>query len=115
MGAAGHGLGDLRQMQGHGGRGAAWQDEGGALGRGGADGAEDIGRAGPLVARGYGPRAATGPAAGDLVFLPDPGLVLEPDLYRLAGSLAGRDLRHSRGKVLWDGPPPPWAPGWPRL
>ena len=100
MGAAGHGLGDLRQMQGHGGRGAAWQDEGGALGRGRADGAEDIGRAGPLVAWSCGPRPATRPAAGDLVLLPDPGFVLEPDFYRLAGGITRRNLRHIHGEVF---------------
>jgi hypothetical protein len=51
-------------------------------------------------------RATSRPSAGDLVLLPDPGFVLKPDLYRLAGSFTRCDLRHIRGEVLWDGPPP---------
>jgi hypothetical protein len=87
-------------VQGHGGGGAAGQDEGSTLGLGWADGAEDIGRAGSLVARSYGPRAAARPAAGDLVLLPDPSLILEPDFYRLAGGITRRDLRQILGEVF---------------
>ena len=43
------------------------------------DGAEDIGPLGAQILWGAGPGAALGPAAGDLVFLTDPSLVLEPD------------------------------------
>ena len=100
VGAGRHGLGDLGQMQGHGGGGASRQHKGGALGLGRANGAEDVGRAGALIARCYGPRAAAGPSAGDLVLLADPGFILEPDLYRLAASLARRDLRQVLGEVF---------------
>ena len=100
MGARRHGLGDFGQMQRHGGGGASGQDERGALALGGADGAEDVGRAGALVARRRGTRAAAGPSAGDLVLLSDPRLVLEPEFYGLARSLARRDLRQVRGEVF---------------
>lgn len=50
MSARGHGLGYLGQMQGHGGGGAAGQHKAGALGLGRADGAEDVGRTGALIA-----------------------------------------------------------------
>src|SRR4051812_22264613 len=43
-----------------------------------------VGRGGPLVLGGGRARAAFGPAPGDLVLLPDPGLIGEPDLERLA-------------------------------
>ena len=59
------------------------QDEGGALALGRADGAEDVGRGGALIAGRGGARAAAGPSAGDLVLLSDPGFILEPDLYGL--------------------------------
>ena len=100
MGAGRYGLGDFGQMQGHGGGGASGQHEGGALGLGRADGAEDIRRAGALVARRYGPRATPGPAASDLVLLADPGFVLEPDFYWLPGGFARRDLRQSLGELF---------------
>ena len=40
------------------------------------------------------------PASGDLVLLTDPGLVLEPDLYRLARRVALGDLVEAGGKVF---------------
>src|SRR5215217_3838258 len=73
-------LRDLVQVQGHALRGAARQDKPGSFARGWADGAEDVGRGGSLVFGGCGPCAALRPAAGDLVLLPDPGLIGEPDL-----------------------------------
>jgi|SRR5665213_723004 len=87
-------------MQSHGRGRASRQNQSGALGLGRADGAEDVGRAGALIARCCGPRAAARPSAGDLVLLSDPRFVLEPDLYRLAGSLARRDLRQVLGEVF---------------
>jgi len=79
---------------------AARQDEagGGSLGR--ADGAEDVGRAGALIVRGRGSRPAPRPSPGDLVLLADPGLVLKPDLYRLARRVALGDLVEARGEVF---------------
>lgn len=43
------------------------------------DGAEDAGPFGAQILWGAGPRAALGPAAGDLVFLADPSFVLVPN------------------------------------
>jgi len=100
VGAGRDGAGDLGQMERHGGRRTARQHQGGALAQGRADGTEDIGRAGALVVRRTRPRATTRPAAGDLVLLPDAGLVLEPDFYGLACGLARRDLRQDRGEVF---------------
>src|SRR5829696_1700964 len=45
-----------------------------------ADCSKDVGRGGPLVLGGGRARAAFGPASGDLVLLPDPRLIGEPDL-----------------------------------
>src|SRR3954471_7179029 len=40
-----------------------------------------VDRTRPLIMRGAGPGASSGPAPGDLVLLADPGLVLPPQLY----------------------------------
>jgi len=58
---------------------AEGQDQSRRLAFGRTDRAEDIDRLGSLVARGDRPRSAPGPTPGDLVLLPDPGLVGEPD------------------------------------
>lgn len=79
--AGGDGLGDLGQMQGHRLGGAERHDEAGPGASGRADRPEDVGRGGALVLGRRGARAASGPAAGDRVFLTDPGLVGESDLY----------------------------------
>ena len=71
---------------------AAGQNEGGTDPARGADGTEDVGRFRSLVLGCRGPRAAPGPAAGDLVFLADPGFVLKPDLYRRAARKGDLDL-----------------------
>ena len=84
VGTGRHRLGDFRQVQGHRVGVAARQDQAGGGASGRADRAEDVGRARALVVRRRGPCAAPRPAPGDLVLLADPGLVLEPDLYRLA-------------------------------
>ena len=78
---------------------AAGQDEACGLAFFGADGAKDVGRVGALIARRTGPCAASGPAAGDLVLLADPRLVLEPDFYPCGPSLPG-DLGQARGEVF---------------
>ena len=52
------------------------------------------------MARCRGTGAALGPPAGDLVLLPDAGLVLEPDLYVLAARLLGCDRRQLGGEVF---------------
>ena len=82
----------LRQMQRHGLGIAEWENQASALAKFGADGTEDVGRFRSLVLGCRGPRAAPGPAAGDLVFLADPGFVLKPDLYRRAARKGDLDL-----------------------
>lgn len=72
---------DLIQMPLHGQGVAARQDQGGTDAALGADGAEDVDGLGALVMGSRGACSPLGPPAGDLVFLPDPGLVLQPDLY----------------------------------
>src|SRR4051795_13403467 len=69
-------------MQAHGLRVASGQHQGCALALLGADRPEDGDRTRPLIMRSAGPGASSGPAAGDLVLLADPGLVLPPQLDR---------------------------------
>ena len=82
----------LRQVQRHGLGVAEREDQARPLAEFGADGTEDVGRFRPLVLGCRRPGATPGPAPGDLVFLADPGLVLEPDLYRSATREGGLDL-----------------------
>ena len=104
-------LGDFRQMQRHRGDVAAWQDQPcrGAAGR--TDGTEEIGRTGPLIVWRRRPGAAPRPAPGDLVLLADAGLVLEPDLYRLARCRALDDLVQAGEEVFLNAATasPSWA------
>ena len=100
MGPRFDGLRDLLQVEGHGFAIAARQHQARTLALFGADGTEDIGRVGALIVRRAWPGAAFGPSTGDLVFLPDAGLVGEPDLYALACRLAGRDLRQAGGEIF---------------
>ncbi len=95
-------------MEGHGFGIASRQHQARALAFLGADGAEDVGRTGALIlGRGW-PGAALGPAAGDLVLLPDAGFIprsgrgqaLEPELYVLALGFLGGDLRQLGGEVF---------------
>ncbi len=76
--------GDLGEVQVHCLGVAGGQDERGSLAIAGADRAENIGGSGALIVRRRGSRAASCPAPGDLVLLPDPGLVREPNLYPVA-------------------------------
>jgi len=71
---------------------AEGQDQTGALAFLRADSAEDVGRFGSLVERRSRACAAPRPAPGDLVLLPDPRLILPPQLYRGAGRQARRDF-----------------------
>src|SRR3569833_1160950 len=89
-----NGLRDLCQVQTHSGAVAPRQDQAGAGSACRADGTEDVGRGRALISRRRWPRSALRPTAGYLVLLTNPGLVLEPDLYRPARSIARRDLRH---------------------
>src|SRR3954449_4849849 len=69
-------------MQAHGLRVALGHDQGCALALLGADRPEDVDRTRPLIVRGAGPGAPSGPAPGNLVLLADTGLVLPPQLDR---------------------------------
>src|SRR6188472_3758686 len=68
-------------MQAHGLRVASGQHQGCALALLGADRPEDVDRTRPLIVRGAGPGAPSGPAPGDFVLLADTGLVLPPQFY----------------------------------
>src|SRR4051794_7601569 len=76
-------------MQAHGLRIASRQHQGCALALLGADRSEDVDRTRPLIVRGAGPGASSGPTAGDLVLLAHARLVLPPQFY-------GRALRETR-------------------
>ena len=71
-------LRDFRPMQAHRLRVALGHDQGCALALLGADRSEDVDRTRPLIVRGAGPGASSGPAARDLVLLAHPRLVLPP-------------------------------------
>src|SRR3954471_11264078 len=76
-------------MQAHGLRVASGHDQGCALALLGADRSEDVDRTRPLIVRGAGPGASSGPAARDLVLLTHARLVLPP-------SFSGGTVREAR-------------------
>lgn len=101
VGAGRDGLGDLGEMQVHCLGIAGRQDQGRGLALFRADGTEDICRGGALIAGSAWAGAALRPAAGDLVLLPDPSLVLEPNLYCLdIDRLPARDCLQAGGEVF---------------
>ena len=101
VGARRDGLGDLDEMQVHRLGIAGGQDQGSALALLRADGAEDVGRGGALIAGSARACAALGPSARDLVLLADARLVLEPNLYGLdIDRLFVRDFVQARGEVF---------------
>src|ERR1700730_17947672 len=61
---------------------------------------KDVGRTRPLVVWRERSRPAPCPAAGDLVFLPDASLVLEPDFYQFAARLFCGDFVHEITEVF---------------
>ena len=66
-----------------------------------ADGTEDVGGSGALVAGRTWARAALRPAAGDLVLLSDTSLVGEPDFYRVAVErLRARDFSQAQWEAF---------------
>src|SRR3954465_2782404 len=71
----------------------------GSLAIAGADSPEDVGGSGALIVRRRRLRSPSCPAPGDLVLLPDPGLVPEPDLYPVAiDPLVARDRVQALGE-----------------
>jgi len=78
--AFGDDLADFDQMQLHGFGIGAGHHKSGGFGLLGTDGTEDIGPVRPLILRRRWAGSPFGPSSGALVFLPDPCLVLPPDL-----------------------------------
>jgi hypothetical protein len=92
---------DLKEMQVHRFGIAGRHDKGRALALLWADGSEDIGRSGALIAGSARSGAAFGPSARDLVLLADTRLILEPNLYGLdLDRLFVRDIVQTRGEVF---------------
>src|SRR4029079_2314320 len=87
-------------MQAHGLRVASRQDQGCALALLRADRPEDVDRACPLIMRGAGPGAPSGPATRDLVLLADPRLVLPPQFERSARREARSDRFQGGGETF---------------
>src|SRR3954468_12036905 len=90
----------LIQVQAHGLRIASRQDQGCALALLWADRSEDVDRTRPLIVRGAGPGASSGPAAGDLVLLAHARLVLPPQLDRGALREARPDRLQGGGETF---------------
>ena len=101
MGTGRDDRGDLREVQVHRLGIAGRQDQGRALALLWADGAEDVGRGGPLITGSTGAGATLCPSACDLVLLADTSLILEPDFYLVAvdGLFLG-DFVQTRGEVF---------------
>src|SRR5665811_1230115 len=93
--------GDLGEVQVHRLGVAGRQDQGRTLAFLWADGAEDVGRGGPLITGSAGAGATLCPSAGDLVLLADTSLICEPDLYLVdVDRLFARDCLQTRGEVF---------------
>jgi len=92
--------GNLVEVKLHGFAVASRKYECGAGSALGADCAEQVGGLGTLILCGAGARTLSGPAVGQLVFLPDPHLVLKPDLYRSARREPRADFLQAGGKVF---------------
>ena len=68
--------------------------------RGRRNGAEDVGVGIALVLRLARAGSLLRPLVDEAVLLPDPHLVLDPDLDRRAGRLSAYDLAEAEGKVF---------------
>jgi hypothetical protein len=88
--------GDLGQVQGQAVGVGLGQDESGGCGPRGANGAEDVGPFVAPVAWAARPAPASGPDPCQRPLLADPGLILKPDLDRLAA----RGRRDRRGYLI---------------
>jgi len=113
VGARRDDFGDLGEMQVHRLGIAGGHDQGGTLALFWADGTEDIGRGGTLIAGSAGAGAALGPATCDLVLLADARLVLEPNLYGFdVDRLFACDFIQARGEVFLKSSIAPAACAW---
>lgn len=99
VGAGSDVQGDLCQVQDHGVGVAERQNEAGRLALLRAYRAEDVCGFGALIVRCRGSRSPLRPSPRDLVLLADPGLVLEPDLYRCAARKGRSDFVQLGGKA----------------
>ena len=102
-----HGMGagrdhrtDLGEVGGHRLAVTTGHDEARALALGRADRAEDVGGLRALIVRCGRPCPAPRPPPGDLVLLPYPGFVLEPQLYVGAGRERRADFFQAGGEVF---------------
>ena len=96
-----NGLSDFHEMQVHRLGIAGRQDQSRPLALFRADGAEDVGGGGALIAGRAGTRTALRPPAGDLVLLADTRLVREPDFYLVAVErLLARDCIQACGETF---------------
>lgn len=84
----------------HGGRVAPGHDQARTLALPGTGRAENIGGLRALVMRRRRPGPARSPAAGDLVLLADPGLVLPPEFYLDARCKPAPDFGDRGGEVF---------------
>src|SRR5215218_8491108 len=91
---------DLRQVQAGRSRVGVGQDEPGGDLALWADRAEQVGPGVAAVARRPGAGAATRPDPGQRALLADAGLVLKPDLDRLAAGVLGQCLRRQLGEAF---------------
>ena len=77
------------------------------------DRAEDVGGRRALILCGRGAGAAPGPTPSNLVLLPDPGLVAEPNLYAVAlDTRRAPDRVQARGETLLKSSMAPTACAW---
>jgi hypothetical protein len=90
---------DLGEVEVHGSGVGVRQHEPGPDAAGGADRAEEVGPGIAAILRGGGARTALGPDAGERALLANAGLVLQPDLDRLAASLGRQDGLYEGGEV----------------
>jgi hypothetical protein len=105
--------GDLGEVQVHRLGVAGWQDQGRALALLWADGAEDVGRGGPLITGSAGAGATFCPSASDLILLADTSLICEPYFYLVAiDPLLARDFAQTRGEVFLKSSIAPAACEW---
>ena len=93
--------GDGGELEVHGLGIAPWQNEPDGFSLRRTDSTENIGRCGAEVPGSRGPRAASCPAASDLVLLAEAGFVAEPDFY-LGGidALLASDVSQRLGEVF---------------
>ena len=100
MGLGGDIPADLVEMHLHGACVGEGQHEGGALAPPGADGAEQVGVGVSLIGGQAGACSPFRPNARAAILLPQPGLVLEPDLDPLGLGQAGYVGRERAGEVF---------------